>query len=147
MASVNSVTVIGNLGKDPEVRYMPDGSSVINFSLAASEKWTDKSGEKKEHTEWIDIVFFGRTAEVIAEYCKKGSSLYVTGRLKTRKYEKDGVTHYKTDVVGERMQFLGSKGGGRSEDDGEERTVNRSAKQQTQKPADPQGDFDDDIPF
>ena len=113
MASVNRVILIGNLGRDPEMRYMPSGDAVANFSIATTEKWKDKNGEMQEQTEWHRIAFFGRQAEICGEYLRKGSSVYVEGRLQTRKWtDKDGNERYTTEVRGDRMQMLGARGGG-----------------------------------
>ena len=113
MASVNKVILIGNLGRDPEVRYLPSGDAVANFSVATTEKWKDKNGEMQEQTEWHRIAFFGRQAEICGEYLRKGSSVYVEGRLQTRKWtDKDGNERYTTEVRGDRMQMLGARGGG-----------------------------------
>ena len=112
MASVNKVILIGNLGKDPETRYMPSGDAVANFSIATTETFKDKSGAKQEHTEWHRISFFGRQAEIAGEYLKKGSPVYVEGRIRTRKWQdKEGQDRYTTEIVGDRMQLLGSRGG------------------------------------
>src|ERR687895_2204693 len=113
MASVNKVIVVGNLGRDPETRYMPDGGAITNVSVATSFQWTDKaSGEKKEETEWHRVVFRGKLAEVAGEYLKKGSQVYVEGRLRTRKWQdKDGQDKYTTEIVAERMQMLGARSG------------------------------------
>ena len=108
--AVNKFIGIGNLGKDPEMRFMPDGKAVTNFSIAISEKYKDKSGEQKEVTEWVNVVFFGKLAEICGEWVKKGQSVYVEGKLKTEKYSKDGIDRYTTKVVGEKMQMLGSRG-------------------------------------
>ncbi len=112
MSSVNKVILIGNLGKDPEMRYMPSGEAIANFSVATSENWTDKtSGDKKEATEWHRVVFFGRTAEVIGQYVKKGSKIYVEGRLQTRKWQdKEGQDRYTTEVRGDVMRMLDRRG-------------------------------------
>ena len=111
MASVNKVTIIGNCGRDPEMRYMPSGDAIANLAVATSFKSKDKStGEQKEHTEWHRISFFGRLAEIVGQYVKKGSSIYVEGRLQTRKYtDKDGIEKYATDIVAEQMQMLGGR--------------------------------------
>lgn len=144
MQGVNKVTLIGNLGRDPEIRYAASGAANANFSIAISRKWKDKnSGEPKEHTEWVNIVAFGRLAEVCGEYLKKGAPVYVEGRLQTSEYEKEGQKHYPTKVVISEMRMLGGgqQGGGQQ----------RPAQgQQGAAPAStaPQGDaFDDDIPF
>ena len=113
MASVNKVILIGNLGRDPETRYTTGGDAVTNLNIATSEQWKDKSGEKQERTEWHRVVLFGRQAEIAGEYLKKGRSVYIEGRLQTRKYtDKDGVEKYSTEIVGDRMQLLGSREGG-----------------------------------
>ena len=113
MASVNKVILIGNLGKDPETRYLPSGDAVANFSIATTEKFKDKSGSMQEHTEWHRISFFGRQAEIAGEYLKKGSPVYIEGRIRTRKWQdKEGQERYTTEIVGDRMQILGGRGGG-----------------------------------
>lgn len=115
MASVNKVILLGNLGRDPETRYTTGGDAVTNLNIATSEQWKDKSGEKQERTEWHRVVLFGRQAEIAAEYLKKGRSVYIEGRLQTRKYtDKDGVEKYSTEIVGDRMQLIGGarEGGG-----------------------------------
>ena len=114
MASVNKVILVGNLGRDPETKYMPDGAAITNASLATSFQWTDKaSGEKKEETEWHRIVFRGRLAEIAGEYLKKGSQVYVEGSLRTRKWQdKQGNDRYSTEIVGNDLQMLGGRGGG-----------------------------------
>ena len=114
MASVNKVIVMGNLGRDPETRYSPDGGAITNITIATSRQWKDKaSGDKKEETEWHRVVFYGRLAEIAGEYLKKGRPVYVEGRLKTRKWQdKEGVERYTTEIVAEEMQLLGSREGG-----------------------------------
>ncbi len=114
MASVNKVILIGNLGRDPEVRYTPSGSAVCNISLATTRNWKSKeSGERQEETEWHRVVFYDRLAEIAGEYLKKGRSCYVEGRLKTRKWtDKDGVEKYTTEIIAETMQLLGGREGG-----------------------------------
>ena len=115
MASVNKVILIGNLGADPETRYLPSGDAVTNIRIATSEKWKDKSGEQQEHTEWHRIAFFSKLAEIAGEYLKKGSPVYVEGRIRTRKWQdKEGQDKYSTEIVADRMQLLGSRGGGSS---------------------------------
>ena len=109
MASVNKAILIGSLGKDPELRFMPNGEAVCNFSMATSESWKDKSGVKQEKTEWHNIVMYRKLAEIAGEYLKKGAPVYIEGRLQTRKWEKDGVTRYSTEIIGDQMQMLGSK--------------------------------------
>ena len=114
MASVNKVTLIGNLGRDPEVRYTPSGAAVCNVSVATTRNWKDKSsGDKVEETEWHRVVFYDRLAEIAGEYLKKGRPVYVEGRLKTRKWQdKDGKDNYTTEIVAEQMQLLGGREGG-----------------------------------
>ena len=114
MASVNKVILIGNLGRDPETRYLPSGDAVTNISIATSEKWKDKGGEQQEHTEWHRIAFFGKLAEIAGEYLKKGSPVYVEGRIRTRKWQdkESGQDKYSTEIVADRMQLLGSRGSG-----------------------------------
>ena len=115
MASVNKVIIVGNLGKDPEERSFPDGSPVCNITVACSEKYKDRQGEQKEVTEWINVVFFGKLAEIAGMYLKKGSSVYVEGKLKTEKYtDRNGVEKYSTKVIASSMQMLGGKPTGES---------------------------------
>src|SRR5688572_8609750 len=150
MASVNKVIVVGNLGRDPETRYMPDGGAITNVSVATSFQWTDKtSGEKKEETEWHRVVFRGKLAEVAGEYLKKGSQVYVEGRLRTRKWQdKEGQDKYTTEIIADRMQMLGSRAGA-----GEPREAPAESRAAEPRPAPakkPAGKFDDledDIPF
>ncbi|MFP5405173.1 MAG: single-stranded DNA-binding protein, partial [Gammaproteobacteria bacterium] len=117
MAAVNKVILIGNLGRDPESRSTPSGSAICNVSIATTRNWKDKaSGERREETEWHRVVFFDRLAEIAGEYLRKGRSVYVEGRLKTRKWtDKDGVERYSTEVIAEEMQMLGSREGGGDE--------------------------------
>ncbi len=155
MASVNKVILIGNLGRDPETRYMPDGGAVTNVSIATTETWKDKAGEKQEKTEWHRVAFFGKLAEIAGEYLKKGSQVYVEGRLQTRKWQdKEGQDKYSTEIVADRMQMLGSRqgmggGGGDRESGGEREGATRAAaKPAAAKPAGSKfDDFEDDIPF
>jgi len=155
MASVNKVILIGNLGQDPTTRYTTGGDAVTTLSLATTESWKDKSGAKQEKTEWHRVVLFGRIAEVAGEYLKKGGSCYIEGRLTTRKYtDKDGVEKYSTEVVGDRMQLLGSRGDSAGGDSGGERPATRPAAPAREEGARAGsrraaggGDFDDDIPF
>jgi single-strand DNA-binding protein len=114
MASVNKVILVGNLGADPEVRYMPSGDAVANIRLATTDRYKDKqSGEFKEMTEWHRVSFFGRLAEIVNEYLKKGSSVYIEGRIRTRKYQaQDGTDRYSTEIVADQMQMLGGRSGG-----------------------------------
>jgi single-strand DNA-binding protein len=141
---VNKVILVGNLGQDPEVRYMPNGNAVANVSIATSETWKDKSsGEQQERTEWHRVVFFRRLAEIVGEYLKKGSKIYVEGRLQTRKWQdKNGQDRYTTEIVADQMQMLDSRGGGSADFD------NRGAAPSNSAPPPPQDEgFDDDIPF
>jgi single-strand DNA-binding protein len=152
---------VGNLGKDPETRYAPSGDAITNITLATTDSWKDKAtGEKKEATEWHRVVFFGRLAEIAGEYLKKGRSIYVEGRIKTRKWQdKDGQDRYTTEVVADQMQMLGSRegmgGGGMDEGGGSSSGGARStgsggssAKPAAKKPAGAGfDDMDDDIPF
>ena len=168
MASVNKVIIIGNLGKDPEVRYAPSGSAICNVTIATSRQWKDKtSGEKQEETEWHRVVFYDRLAEIAGEYLKKGRPVYVEGRLKTRKWQdKDGVEKYTTEIIAEQMQLLGGREGmGGGDDGGYSRADDGDAPQRAARPPQrpaasrqapapaPQksatgfDDMDDDIPF
>jgi single-strand DNA-binding protein len=151
MASVNKVIVVGNLGRDPETRYMPDGAAITNVSVATSFQWTDKaSGEKKEETEWHRVVFRGKLAEVAGEYLKKGSQVYVEGRLRTRKWQdKDGQDKYTTEIIADRMQMLGSRAGAGEprEAPQEPRGAPESRPVPAKKPAGKFDDMEDDIPF
>ncbi len=111
MASVNKAILIGNLGRDPELRYTPSGKPVASFSIATTERWKDQNGEMKESTEWHNIVLWGRSAELAKEYLQKGSPVYIEGAIRTRNYEdKEGVRRYRTEIIGQRMQFLGRRG-------------------------------------
>jgi single-strand DNA-binding protein len=156
MASVNKVILVGNLGRDPETRYMPDGAAITNASLATTFAWTDRaSGEKKEETEWHRIVFRGRLAEIAGEYLKKGSQVYVEGRLRTRKWQdKEGHDRYTTEIVADTMQMLGSRaGGGEPRADARPAPAEAGAKaaapaeSAAKKPAGKFDDMEDDIPF
>ncbi len=144
---VNKVILIGNLGNDPEVRYTASGAAVANVSLATSEQWKDReSGEQQERTEWHRVVFFGRIAEVVGEYLRKGSQIYVEGRLQTRKWQdKDGNDKYSTEIVANDMQMLGGgRGGGGGSADASSGARNSAAASKQPAGGD---DFDDDIPF
>jgi single-strand DNA-binding protein len=167
MASVNKVIIVGNLGRDPEIRYMPSGDAIANIAVATSFKSKDKNtGEQKEITEWHRISFFGRLAEIVGQYLKKGSSVYVEGRLQTRKYtDKDGVEKYATDIIAQEMQMLGGRQGmggdamgggdemGGSYDAPPARPAPRPqqaaapAPRPAARPAPNFSDMDDDIPF
>ena len=129
---VNKVTLIGNVGKDPEVKVLPSGSSVANFSLATTRKWNDKEGNKNEETEWHNLCVFGKGADVIEKYVSKGSKLYVDGRIRTRKWEdKEGNNRYTTEIMVDNFQMLDSPPGGKT----------------NSKPAAAAPDSDDDVPF
>ena len=159
MASVNKVIIVGNLGKDPEVRYAPSGSAICNVTIATSRQWKDKtSGEKQEETEWHRVVFYDRLAEIAGEYLKKGKPVYVEGRLKTRKWtDKEGVEKYTTEIVAAEMQLLGGRegGGGSGGDDGGGQrsapaprpAAGRPAASAPAKSSTGFDDMDDDIPF
>ncbi|OZI21003.1 single-stranded DNA-binding protein [Bordetella genomosp. 9] len=174
MASVNKVILVGNLGRDPEVRYSPEGSAICNLSVATTSQWKDKaSGERREETEWHRVVMYNRLAEIAGEYLKKGRSVYIEGRLKTRKWQdKDtGADRYSTEVVADQMQMLGGReggeggggfgggGGGGGYDDAPQRAPRQQAQRPApQRPASPPAggggggaanltDMDDDIPF
>ena len=143
MAGINKVILIGRLGRDPEVRYTPDGAAVANFSIATSDEWKDKAtGEKKERTEWHRIVAFRRLGEICGEYLSKGKQVYVEGRLQTRSWEKDGVTRYTTEIVAYDVQFLG----GRDSAISDEPPSNTQASNTPPKSSD-SGTTGDDIPF
>jgi single-strand DNA-binding protein len=158
MASVNKVILIGNLGRDPEVRYAPSGSAICNVTLATNRQWKDKtSGERQEETEWHRVVFYDRLAEIAGEYLKKGRPVYVEGRLKTRKWtDKDGVERYTTEIIADQMQLLGSREGGGGDDmgggDGQRSAPASRPAPAAQRPAAQKSstgfdDMDDDIPF
>ena len=152
---INKVILVGNLGKDPEVRYSPSGQAVANATLATSESWKDKNtGEKQERTEWHRVVFFGRLAEIAGEYLKKGAQIYVEGRLQTRKWQdKEGQDRYTTEIVANEMQMLGSRSGAGAPADqnfnqdvsANEGPSGGAARAPAKAPAG--ADFDDDIPF
>lgn len=164
MASVNKVILVGNLGRDPETRYMPDGGAITNFSIATTDTWKDKAGEKQEKTEWHRISTFQRLAEIAGEYLKKGSQVYIEGRLQTRKWtDKDGVEKYTTEIIADKMQMLGSRqgmggesgsGGGNGGGSATRSSSGSGATAGAAKPAAATkggaakfDDFEDDIPF
>src|SRR5438128_1092120 len=158
MASVNKVILIGNLGRDPETRYMPDGGAITNISIATTDKWKDKAGEMQEKTEWHRVAFFGKLAEIAGEYLKKGSQVYVEGRLQTRKWQdKDGQDKYMTEIVANQMQMLGSRqgmggAGARAAEAGGAGGEgpaggSRPASRAPAKSGGKFDDFEDDIPF
>lgn len=153
MASVNKAILIGNLGRDPEVRYMPNGDAVCNFSIATTDSWKDKNGQKQERTEWHNIVIYRRLAEVAGEYLKKGRSVYIEGRIQSRKYTgKDGVERTAYEIIADQMQMLGGRdsgGGGSYQQQPEEHTPPAPPAPPTrpQQPQQPAPQPEDDIPF
>jgi single-strand DNA-binding protein len=158
MASVNKVIIVGNLGADPETRFLPSGEAVANIRVATTDKWKDKaSGEMKEATEWHRISFFGRLAEIAGEYLKKGSQVYVEGTLRTRKWQdKDGQDRYSTEIRADTMQMLGRREGGGEQrgadmgdraERGEPRAAAAPKPAAAKKPAGKFDDMEDDIPF
>jgi single-strand DNA-binding protein len=164
MASVNKVIIVGNLGRDPETRYMPSGDAVTNITVATTDSWKDKaSGEKKETTEWHRIAFFGKLAEIAGQYLKKGSQVYIEGSLKTRKYtDKDGVEKYATEIRADSMQMLGGRqsqqdsgndynpgnyGGGNARQNAAPSGGNIGGSRPSAPKAPSFDDLDDDIPF
>ena len=142
---INKVILVGNLGADPETRYMPSGSAVTNLSIATSEQWKDKqSGEQKERTEWHKVAMFNRLAEISAEYLRKGSQVYIEGKLRTRKWQdRDGNDRWTTEIIADEMQMLGGRGGGGSAP----MSSGSSQGQSSAPPQPPADEFDDDIPF
>ena len=172
MASVNKVILVGNLGRDPEMRFMPNGEAVCNFSIATTDNWKDKAGVKQERTEWHNIVMYRKLAEIAGEYLKKGSSVYVEGRLQTRKWQtKEGQDRYTTEIIADSMQMLGGRnagsassasydGGDMDQSRGSTDSYNQAPARQTATPAATKqapassaaggsgfDDFEDDIPF
>ncbi len=154
---VNKVILVGNVGNDPEFRVMPNGNGVANVSIATSEAWKDKtSGEQQEKTEWHRVIFFNRLAEIVEQYVKKGSKLYIEGRLQTRSWEQDGVKRYTTEIVANEMQMLDSRGGGAAQGDnpfgqgqaqGQQSSAQPAQAAPTQAASGGFDNFDDDIPF
>ena len=167
---INKVILVGNLGNDPETRYLPDGNAVTNISVATSESWKDKNtGQQNERTEWHRVVFFRRLAEIAGEYLKKGSKVYVEGQLRTRQYEKEGQKHYSTEIVANEMQMLDSRGdnmgggggysnnnqgsggynnqGNNNQGNNNSGGGNSNGNSAPAYDAPPPEDFDDDIPF
>ena len=163
MASVNKVIIIGNLGKDPEMRYMPSGDAIANMRIATTDKFKDRNGEMQEVTEWHTVSFFGKTAEVCGQYLKKGSSVYVEGSLRTRKWQdKEGQDRYTTEIRGDRMQMLGGRGTGGGMADYDAPPMEGSPRESAPRSRPPAssgsgaapagsgggfGDIEDDIPF
>ena len=164
---INKVIIVGNLGRDPETRYLPSGGAVTNVSVGTSKAWRDRdSGEQKERTEWHRVVFFNRLAEIASEYLKRGSKIYLEGELRTREWEREGQKHYTTEIVADEMQMLDGRGGmdggngqssgGQGGQGGQGSNQGNQGNQDNQgsgsRPADdfgppPSDDFDDDIPF
>lgn len=150
---INKVILVGNLGKDPEVRYVPNGAAIANITLATSESWKDKvSGEKQERTEWHRVVFFGKLAEIAGEYLKKGAQVYVEGRLQTRKWQdKEGKDRYTTEIVANDLQMLGSRGSSAGGESYSQEPSEAGSRERKEAPdtarATSSEDFDDDIPF
>lgn len=162
MASLNKVMLIGNLGRDPETRYLPSGGAVCNFSIATSERFNDKSGQKQERTEWHNIVMYGKLAEIAQQYLKKGSNVFIEGRIQTSKWQDKttGQDKYRTEIVADQMQMLGGRGGAGAGGSDEYNQEYSPAPQQSRPQAAPQqapaaaarpaksfDDFEDDIPF
>ena len=152
---INKVILVGNLGQDPETRYMPSGGAVTNFTVATNESWKDKqTGEQKERTEWHKVAMFGRLAEIAAEYLRKGSQVYIEGRLQTRKWQdRDGNDRWTTEIVANEMQMLGGRGGGGGYSGGSGGGSGGASGGSSggsdggPAPSPPADDFDDDIPF
>ncbi len=150
---VNKVILVGNLGNDPEVKYMPSGNAVANVSLATTESWKDKSsGERQEKTEWHRVTFYGKLAEIAGEYLKKGSQIYVEGRLQTRKWQgQDGQDRYTTEIIASDMQMLGGRGGsggtGGFDDAPSQSRQGGGGRQEAPARSSMPDDFDDEIPF
>lgn len=151
---INKVILVGNMGNDPEVRYTPSGAAVTTISLATTESWKDKDGNKQEKTEWHRVVFFGRLAEIAGEYLRKGSQVYIEGKLRTNKWQdKDGNDRYTTEILANEMQMLGGRTGGDSGQGGfggggmPSAPKPKNNQQQNNNPAPNFDDFDDEIPF
>ena len=149
MASINKVIIVGNLGRDPECRYMPSGDAIANIAVATTDRWRDKTtGEQKEATEWHRVAFFGKLAEIVGQYLKKGSQVYIEGRLRTRKYtDKEGIERYTTEIVADTMQMLGGRQGAGDPDAAYQTPVSRGAGGSKQGSSPNLSDLDDDIPF
>ena len=150
---VNKVIIVGNLGQDPETRYMPSGAAVTNFTVATNESWKDKqTGEQKDRTEWHRVAMFNRLAEIAAEYLRKGSQVYIEGKLRTRKWQgQDGNDRYTTEIIADEMQMLGSRGDGGGGNFGGSKGGGKGGRSQggggSAPPQPGPDDFDDDIPF
>lgn len=143
---INKVILVGNLGADPETRYMPSGSAVTNIRVATTESWKDKdTGDQQERTEWHSVAFFGRLAEIVAEYLRKGSQVYIEGKLRTRKWQdREGNDRWSTEVVANEMQMLGGRPGSNAP---AQAPAPAAAQAGADAPQPPPGEFDDDIPF
>lgn len=153
MPSVNKVILLGNLGRDPELRFLPNGDAVCNFSIATTDSWKDKAGEKQEKTEWHNIVMYRKLAEIAGEYLKKGRPVYLEGRLQTRKWQtKDGQDRYTTEIVADNMQMLGGRDAGtqstsKNEFNQEPKKNDSPSKADDSSAASSFDEFEDDIPF
>ncbi len=147
---INKVIIVGNLGQDPETRYMPSGAAVTNFTVATNESWKDKqTGEQKDRTEWHRVAMFNRLAEIAAEYLRKGSQVYIEGKLRTRKWQgQDGADRYTTEIIADEMQMLGGRGDGGGNFGGSRGGGGKPSQGGSDAPPQPgPDDFDDDIPF
>jgi single-strand DNA-binding protein len=146
---VNKVILVGNLGQDPQTRAMPSGKAVVNLRIATSDQWRDKqTGENKENTEWHSVVMFDRLAEIAAEYLRKGSQVYIEGKLRTRKWQdKEGQDRYTTEIIANEMQMLGGRGGGGGSGGSFDREPAPQAEPATSQQGSKRDEFDDDIPF
>jgi single-strand DNA-binding protein len=150
MASINKVILIGSLGRDPETRYMPNGEAATNFSMATSENWKDKQGQKQERTEWHNIVMYRKLAEIAGEYLKKGAPVYIEGKLQTRKWQdKEGNDRYTTEIIADQMQMLGGKTSANNDipEDRPERNQANPTYEKSEQAKSGFDDFEDDIPF
>ncbi len=151
MAGVNKVILVGNLGRDPELTYTPSGMAVAKFSIATSDRRKNQQGEWEEQTDWHRIVLFGKTAEAAGQYLSKGRQVYIEGRISYSTFERDGVKQYFTDIIGSRMQMLGTREGGARPDGGQYQQAppQNNQPQQSQQPQQPQNtdDYEDDLPF
>lgn len=144
MASLNKAILIGNLGKDPEVRFMPNGDAVCNFSIATTESYKDKNGDKQDKTEWHNVTIYRKLAEIAGQYLKKGSQVYLEGKIQTRKWQdKEGNDRYTTEIVCDEMKMLG----GKQESQQQQQAPRQSAPAQTRKAPSPVDEFEDDIPW
>lgn len=148
MASYNNCQFIGNLGRDPEMRFMPNGEAVANFSIACTETWKNKAGEKQESTEWVNMVAYGKVAEIAGKHLKKGNSVFISGKMKTRKWQdkNTGQDRYTTEIIVGDLKMLGGKTEGASQGGGDQQQQQRQAPAQSQQKQQA-ADFDDDIPF